>query len=108
MPPIYAPGCDVAWREGITVNAMSKHQQRAATHEQDELRLVPPLAEEFSVGGGGEVVARCRGWALSRQGPAGPRRSRVRARHGPDGVLPAGHLPWPFPAAGPRRRVCAG
>src|ERR1019366_8754575 len=67
MPPIYARGCDVAWREGITVDAMSKHQQRAAAHEQDELRLVPPLAEEFSVGGGGEIVARCRGWALSRR-----------------------------------------
>lgn len=50
------------------MNAKSQHQQPTATYEQDELRLVPPLAEEFSVhGGDDETAARCRGWALSRR-----------------------------------------
>jgi len=38
--------------------------QRAARQYRDDLVLVPPLAEEFSVYGGLDTTARARAWAL--------------------------------------------
>lgn len=39
-------------------------QQWTAKQDRDNLRLIPPLAEEFEVYGGKETVERARRWAL--------------------------------------------
>jgi hypothetical protein len=44
----------------------SKPRQQALT-EPRSLVLIPPLAEEFSLYGGDDVVARARAWALDHQ-----------------------------------------
>jgi hypothetical protein len=40
-------------------------QQWTAKQDRDDLRLIPPLAEEFLVYGGKETVERARRWALN-------------------------------------------
>jgi hypothetical protein len=39
-------------------------QQSPATQHRHDLQLIPPLAEEFSVYGGPDTIARARSWAL--------------------------------------------
>jgi hypothetical protein len=39
-------------------------QQWTATQHRDDLRLIPPLAEEFTLYGGTDTVERARKWAL--------------------------------------------
>jgi hypothetical protein len=41
-------------------------EQSPATQNRHDLRLIPPLAEEFSVSGGPAVLDRARFWALDR------------------------------------------
>jgi hypothetical protein len=38
--------------------------QHAAVQERHDLRLIPPLSEDFSVYGGPDTIERAREWAL--------------------------------------------
>lgn len=42
-------------------------QQWTAKQDRDDLRLIPPLAEEFALYGGPDTVERAREWALERR-----------------------------------------
>jgi hypothetical protein len=46
----------------MTITASAK--QWTATQERDNLKLIPPLADEFSLYGGADTVERARKWAL--------------------------------------------
>lgn len=50
----------------MTDSATPAVQQWTAKQDRDNLRLIPPLAEEFEVYGGKGTVERARRWALSR------------------------------------------
>jgi len=49
----------------MTDSSSAAVQQWMAKQDRDDLRLIPPLAEEFEVYGGTEIVERARRWALS-------------------------------------------
>jgi hypothetical protein len=48
----------------VTDRHMPAAQQWTAKQDRDDLRLIPPLAEEFLVYGGKDTVERARRWAL--------------------------------------------
>lgn len=58
-----AGGRDSSSLRGMS-NSTVAIQQWTAKQDRDDLRLIPPLAEEFEVYGGKETVERARKWAL--------------------------------------------
>ena len=51
----------------MTGDTTAAVQQWTARQDRDDMRLVPPLAEEFLVYGGKDTVKRARAWALDQR-----------------------------------------